>query len=333
MFYSMKSGIKKAITLATALMATLTASHAIAKEEINFGIIATDAQQNLRQRWEPLLDDLGEALGVSVKAYFAPDYAGIIQAQRFGKVDFAYYGNKAAMEAVDRADAEIFARYIDEDGLQGYYSLLIVNAENDNINTLQDVLDQHETLKLGNGDPNSTSGFLVPNFEAFANNGISANDFDRTVIASHGSNVMAVANNQVDVATNHTMNLIRIEESNPELFKKLKVVWQSELIPSDVVTYRKNLDADMKKKARDFFVNYGKSGNKQQLENLHQLAWSGFAATDNNQLLPIRQMEAFKKLVEAENNSNLNEKDRTDRMAQYQSEIDQLQTQIDALKG
>ncbi|MDD1823881.1 phosphonate ABC transporter substrate-binding protein [Photobacterium sp. ZSDE20] len=333
MFHSIKSGIKRTVTLAMVLMTTLTAGHAFAKDSINFGIIATDAQQNLRQRWEPLLDDLGEALGKPVKAYFAPDYAGIIQAQRFGKVDFAYYGNKAAMEAVDRADAEVFARYIDEDGLQGYYSLLIVNAENDNINTLEDVLEQHKTLKLGNGDPNSTSGFLVPNFAAFANNGISANDFHRNVTASHGANVMAVANNQVDVATNHTMNLVRIKESNPELFKKLKVVWKSELIPSDVVTYRKNLDAYMKKKARDFFVNYGKNGNQQQLDNLHQLAWSGFAATDNNQLLPIRQMEAFKKLVETENNSNLSEKDRTKRMAQYQAEIDQLQTQIDALKG
>ncbi|WP_373944457.1 phosphonate ABC transporter substrate-binding protein [Vibrio chagasii] len=331
MFHSIKSGIKKASMLATVLMTTFTASHAFANDAINFGIIATDAQQNLRQRWEPLLDDLGEALGKPVKAYFAPDYAGIIQAQRFGKVDFAYYGNKAAMEAVDRADAEVFARYIDADGLQGYYSLLIVNAENDSINTLQDVLDQHEKLRLGNGDPNSTSGFLVPNFEAFANNGVSANDFHRNVTASHGANVMAVANNQVDVATNHTMSLVRIEEQNPELFNKLKVVWQSELIPSDVITYRKGLDEELKQKAREFFVAYGEE--PQQLENLSLLAWSGFAATDNKQLLPIRQMEAFKKLVEAENNSNLSEKDRTKRMAQYQAEIDQLQTEIDALKG
>ena len=74
MFHSMKSGIKKAVTLATVLMTTLTAGHAVAKDSINYGIIATDAQQNLRSRWEPLLDDLGKALGMPVKAYFAPDY-------------------------------------------------------------------------------------------------------------------------------------------------------------------------------------------------------------------------------------------------------------------
>jgi len=331
MFHSMKSGLKKAVTLATVAMTTLTAGYAVAKDEINFGIIATDAQQNLRQRWDPLLEDLGQALGKPVKAYFAPDYAGIIQAQRFGKVDFAYYGNKAAMEAVDRANAELFVRYINDDGLQGYHSLLIVNAENDNINTLDDVLEHHKTLKLGNGDPNSTSGFLVPNFEAFASNGVSANDFYRNVAASHGANVMAVANNQVDVATNHTMNLIRIQQNNPELFSKLKVVWQSNLIPSDVVTYRKEMDEEMKQKARDFFVNYG--SEPEQRANLEQLAWSGFAPTDNSQLLPIRQMEAFKNLVEAENNTNLSVQDRADRMAQYQTEIDELQSEIDALKG
>ena len=331
MFDSVKSGLKKVTTLAILLMTTLTAGHALAKDEINFGIIGTDAQQNLSQRWEPLLNDLSLALGVPVKAYFAPDYAGIIQAQRFGKIDFAYYGNKAAMEAVDRADAEIFARYINEEGLEGYYSLLIVNADNDNLNSLQDVIEQRQSLKLGNGDPNSTSGFLVPNFQAFAKNGISANDFERNIIASHGTNVMAIANQQVDVATNHTMNLIRIKESNPDLFKKLKVVWQSDLIPSDVVTYRKQLAPELKSKARAFFVNYGKDGNKQALENLGLLAWSGFAPTDNNQLLPIRQMDAFKKLVEAQNNTNLSDKVKAARVAKYQAQIDKLQAQMDAL--
>ena len=36
--------------------------------------------------------------------------AGIIEAMRFNKVQVAWYGNKAAMEAVDRANGEIFAQ-------------------------------------------------------------------------------------------------------------------------------------------------------------------------------------------------------------------------------
>ena len=48
-------------------------------------------------------------LGIKVNAFFAPDYAGIIQGMRFNKVDIAWYGNLSAMEAVDRANGQVFA--------------------------------------------------------------------------------------------------------------------------------------------------------------------------------------------------------------------------------
>ena len=46
-------------------------------------------------------------LGIKVNAFFAPDYAGIIQGMRFNKVDIARYGNLSAMEAVDRANGGV----------------------------------------------------------------------------------------------------------------------------------------------------------------------------------------------------------------------------------
>ena len=35
---------------------------------------------------------------------------------RFNKVQMAWYGNKSAIEAVDRANGEVFASVIDKDG-------------------------------------------------------------------------------------------------------------------------------------------------------------------------------------------------------------------------
>ncbi|MGF1703082.1 phosphonate ABC transporter substrate-binding protein [Photobacterium makurazakiensis] len=321
----------RSLVFTASIMAPMT-TFAEALEEINFGIITTDAQQSLKQRWEPMLNDLSKELGIPVKAYFAPDYAGIIQGMRFKKVDFAYFGNKSAMEAVDRANAEIFARYIDIDGLEGYYSVLLVNSENDKINTLQDVIDNRKDLTFGNGEPNSTSGFLVPNYYALAQNHISAHDFKRTIAAGHAANAVAVANKRVDVATNHTMNLMRLESSTPDLFNKLKVVWQSALIPSDVMTWRKDISPDLKEKTRQFFLSYGKD-NKDQLEKLKLLSWSGFSAADNNQLLPIRQMEAYKSLVETQDNPRLSDSEKAKRIAKYEAELAALEKEIKALEG
>ncbi|MFY8082526.1 MAG: PhnD/SsuA/transferrin family substrate-binding protein, partial [Rubrivivax sp.] len=86
------------------------AAWAAQAQEINFGIIATDAASVQRERWEPFFRDMEKKTGLTVKSFYAPDYAGVIEAMRFNKVQVAWYGNKAAMEAVDRANGEIFAQ-------------------------------------------------------------------------------------------------------------------------------------------------------------------------------------------------------------------------------
>ena len=187
-------------------------SPAYAEEQekaLNFGIISTESQQNLKPQWEPFLKDMETKLGIKVNAFFAPDYAGIIQGMRFNKVDIAWYGNLSAMEAVDRANGQVFAQTVAADGSPGYWSVLIVNKDSP-INNLNDMLAKRKELTFGNGDPNSTSGFLVPGYYVFAKNNVSASDFKRTVNASHETNALAVANKQVDVATNNTENLDKV---------------------------------------------------------------------------------------------------------------------------
>lgn len=79
-------------------------------QTINFGIINTESSQNLKTDWEPFLADMFPKNRPEHQAFFVSDYAGVIQAMRFKKVDLAWYGNKSAMEAVDRADGEVFAK-------------------------------------------------------------------------------------------------------------------------------------------------------------------------------------------------------------------------------
>jgi len=77
--------IKKTIAAVT-LGLTLASSWA---QDINFGIISTESSQNLKSDWQPLLDDMAKQTGLKVKAFFASDYAGIIEGMRFNKVQVA----------------------------------------------------------------------------------------------------------------------------------------------------------------------------------------------------------------------------------------------------
>jgi phosphonate transport system substrate-binding protein len=62
-------------------------------QDLNLGIISTDSSSVLKQRWEPLIQDMNKQTGLNVKAFFATDYAGIIEGMRFNKVQVGYFGN------------------------------------------------------------------------------------------------------------------------------------------------------------------------------------------------------------------------------------------------
>ncbi|KXS53971.1 MAG: phosphonates-binding periplasmic protein [Marinobacter sp. T13-3] len=327
------SGITAGLAMAAALTGTQVAQ-ADEMKALNFGIISTESSQNLRTVWEPFLADMSEDLGMEVKPFFATDYAGIIQAMRFDKVDVAWHGNKSAMEAVDRAGGEIFAQTVDVSGNPGYWSLLIAHKDNDAINSVEDMLAQADKLAFGNGDPNSTSGFLVPSYYVFAKNGVEPKKaFKRMTNAGHEANILAVANGQVDVATSNTLSLARIQVTHPDKFDQVKVIWKSPLIPSDPIVWRKNLPESAKSKIYDFFMTYGTTGDAQELAVLEALQWAPFKASSNDQLLPIRQLALFKQRASIANDDGLSAEDKESQLREIDDKLAALNRRMDALEA
>lgn len=315
------------VLAASALLAGSLAGMAHADQPvINFGIISTESSQNLKSIWEPFLKDMSQQTGYQVKAFFAPDYAGIIQGMRFDKVDIAWYGNKAAMEAVDRAHGEIFAQTVAASGAPGYWSLLIANKDS-KIDSLEDMLANAESLTFGNGDPNSTSGYLVPGYYVFAKNNVDpVKAFKRTLNSSYEVNALAVANKQVDVATFNTEGMERLELTQPEKARQLKVIWKSPLIPGDPLVWRNNLSDEQKNKLRDFFFKYG--ANAEQKKVLADLQWSKFQPSDDDQLLPIRQLELFKQRTDVANNANLGAEEKAAKLKALDEELAKLEKRM-----
>ena len=107
--------------IAAAALATAFAAPAAAQKptELNFGIISTESSQNLKQDWGVLLEDMQKRLGVKVNAFFAPDYGGIIEAQRFNKVQVAWSPNNEILATattgrslgVDRQEVYFLGQY------------------------------------------------------------------------------------------------------------------------------------------------------------------------------------------------------------------------------
>jgi phosphonate transport system substrate-binding protein len=313
--------IKKTLA-ALGLILSLSSAWA---QEINFGIISTESSQNLKSEWQPLLDDMAKQTGVKVNAFFAPDYAGVIEGMRFNKVQVAWFGNKSAMEAVDRANGEVFAQMVSADGSQGYYSHLIVHKDSP-IKSLDDVIKNGKSLTFGNGDPNSTSGFLVPGFYVFAKNKIDPKSHFKIVRnANHETNAFAVVNKQVDVATNNSENLDKFKDRQPEKFKDLRIIWTSPLIPLDPLVMHKDLPPATKEKIKNFFHNYAKTDPREKEIVMKISKLSGFKPSTNAQLTPIRELDLFSKRNKIEADTTLAANEKASRLADIDKRLAALQ--------
>jgi phosphonate transport system substrate-binding protein len=292
-------------------------------KEINFGIIATEKAGALRQMWEPFLSDMSKATGMKVNGFYATDYAGIIEAQRFNKIQVAWYGNRSAMDAVDRSNGEVFAQFVDLDGTPGYYSYLITHKDS-GITSLDQVLKNGKSYSFGIGDPASTSGTLVPTYYVFTMNKLDPRTHFRVTRSSnHEGNFLAVLNKQVDVATSNSEMTDKVKEKTPERMEQIRILWTSPLIPRDPLVWRKDLPADVKQKVRDFVLTYGKDDREKEiLKNMYRLA--GFKASSDSQLIPIRQLELAKDRKKFEDDANLSDADKRARLADIDAKLDAL---------
>jgi len=312
--------------LITAAVASMGMACAVAQElprEINFGVLSGESAQNLRQAWQPLLQDMEKSTGIKINAFFAPDYGGLVEGMRFNKVQLAWHGNKSAMEAVDRANAEIFARVVYTDGSIGYHAYMGVHRDSP-LKSLEDVLKGAKGLTFGMGDPNSTSGFLVPSFYIFAQNRVDPRTaFKAMRSANHETNILAVANRQVDAAVFASDTWTRLEANRPEAAAQVRRIWTSPLIPSDPMLWRNDLHPEAKRRVKAFFLGYGEKDAREK-EILKTLTYSRFIESSNGQLKPIRQLELFRDKTRIESDASLTAADRQARLADIERRLAEL---------
>jgi phosphonate transport system substrate-binding protein len=314
--------IRKLFTLAAAMLALGTA----AAQEIGFGILSTESSQNLKQDWQPLLADMEKRTGLKVNAFFAPDYAGVIEAMRFNKVQVAWLGNKPGIEAVDRAGSEVFAQVVNMDGSIGYHSMVSVHRDSP-WQTIDEILRNGKSINFGMGDPNSTSGFLVPSYYIFAQRNLDPKAvFKNTRGANHEANIMAVANKQVDAAVHSSDVMERVQARSPEIASRLRVVWKSPLIAGDPIVWRTDLNGDVKQRVKAFLLGYGKGPDAaRELAILNKLTLSGFRESSNAQLVPTRQLELFKEKTRLEADTGVSAQDKAGKLDAIHKKLAELQ--------
>ena len=318
----MKMSRKLFLALAVS-MSFMTTAQSQSLKEINFGIISTDSSAALKSLWQPFLDDMGKATGLKINGFFATDYTGIIEGMRFGKVQVAWHGNKSAIEAVDRAGGEVFAQFIDLEGRPGYYSYVITHRDSP-LKSIDDLISNGKSLSFGLGDPQSTSGTLVPVYYVFSQRKLDPkNVFRVTRSSNHGGNLLAVLNKQIDAATNNSEELDKLKIRDSSKHAEVKILWTSPLIPRDPLVWKKDLPADTKDAIKKFILGYGKDAREKEiLKGMQQIA--GFRESTDMQLVPIRQLELYKDRIKIETDEKMAATEKSSKLADIDKKLADL---------
>lgn len=291
------------IASAAALLFAATAAQAqdykAKYPELTFAVVPAENASGVIDRWTPFAEYLSKQLGVKVTLRVANDYAAVIEGQRAGNIQIAYYGPASFSRArVTGVKTDAFAIDVNSDGTKGYYSVFYVLAKSP-YQKLEDLKGKN----LGLVDPNSTSGNNMPRFK-MNQMGVDPDAFFSKVVftGSHENAVLALAQGTVDICANwwnadDDSNLTRMlgkgmvknTDGTPMKKEDFRIIVKSDLIINSPYAYLTELPDNLKAAIRKAFFDAAKNDKAMfdKLSDGKNRPWEPITNADYNKTIEL----------------------------------------------
>lgn len=292
-----------AAALATTALAAPAFADGHAISEFRIGLLGGENAQDRLNNNECLRAYTEEALGVETKLFAPADYAGVIEGLVGGTLDMAWLGasSYAATYLRNPEAVEPVLVKINLDGSYGYHSIGFARKDS-GITSLDDMAGK----VFGFGDPNSTSGYLIPSIEIPQyKDGITMESgeyfgevkftggHEQTIVAVNAGDIdggVTWADGQGDWEDGYNSGALRrAVDAGLVDMNDLVQIWKSAPIPEGPIVLRKSLPADAKAKMIELVDN---------LWNNDPDCAYGVAAGDSLGFDPITH-EAYVSIIEA----------------------------------
>lgn len=256
-------------------------------KDITIGSIPFMGVEETRQKLGPLARYFESQTGIPVKILVPGSFSKLMAAMVIGQVDFAYMGPGNYVEARRLAGAEAVLIELSPEGTPGYYSVLI-SSKKSGIKKL----DQARGKIFAFTDPDSTSGFMVPNIFFIQERKETLASFaGRTEMAgSHLAVVEGVYKKKYDVGATSDMDLVKASSSLKIKPNQFVILWKSQLIPGAPFVARKGVKPEVK----NLFVNTLVGAGKDKAL-MKQMQIGGYAPAQDSDFDVIRDLEKYKK--------------------------------------
>ncbi|MCF6137230.1 phosphate/phosphite/phosphonate ABC transporter substrate-binding protein [Pseudalkalibacillus berkeleyi] len=255
------------------------------KKELTIGVIPAQTEGEMQSAMEKLEGLLEEKMDRKVKIDTYPDYNGVVEAMNFKKIDMAFFGPLTYVIANNKSGADAIITQL-VDGEPFYHSYIITHKDN-KFSSLEEFLNDSQEYNFAFGDPNSTSGSLIPSIELGDRDVFTDKDNHefKTVryTGSHDATALAVQNKQVDAGAIDSAIYDQLIESGKIDESKLKVIWKSDKLFQYPWAVNKEMDKDTKKQLQEIFVNI------EDQDILDAFGASGFTKASNEDYESIKK--------------------------------------------
>jgi phosphonate transport system substrate-binding protein len=292
----------KKLAAALAMTTALTGvAYADDITEFNIGILGGENAQDRLANNECFRAYVEEALGVPTNLFTPADYNGVIQGLLGGTLDAAWLG-ASGYAATYLADPEAVVPVLVKTNLDGSYSYFSIGfaRADSGITSLEDL----QGRRFGFGDPNSTSGFLIPSVEIprITGHSMESGDYFGEVVftGGHEQTIIAVNNGSVDGGVTWADGLGNWEDGyNSGALRRatdaglvdmndLVEIWRSNPIPEGPFVLRASLPQEARDIVTDLLANLG---------NVDADCLYGVAAGESAGFAPIAH-EAYETIIE-----------------------------------
>jgi phosphonate transport system substrate-binding protein len=253
--------------LAALAVTTALAMPAAAQDisEFRIGVLGGENAQDRMTSNECVRAYVQDLLGVETKIFTPADYDGVIQGLLGGTIDMAWLGASAYAKTylTDPEAVDVVLVKTNLDGSYAYHSIGFARVDS-GITSLDDMKGK----KFGFGDPNSTSGYLIPSIEipeaigATMQNG----DYFGEVVftGGHEQTIVAVANGDVDAGVTwadgqgawedgyNSGALRKAVDSGIVDMNDIVEIWKSNPIPEGPIVLRRALPDEVKSQVTEF---------------------------------------------------------------------------------
>jgi phosphonate transport system substrate-binding protein len=267
--------------------------------EFNIGLLGGENAQDRLANNECFRAYVEEALGVPTRLFTPADYNGVIQGLVGGTLDFAWLGasSYAATYIADENAVEPVLVKTNLDGSFSYHSIGFARVDSG----IADLANL-EGKTFGFGDPNSTSGFLIPSVEIpQLGYSMEPGDFFGDVVftGGHEQTIIAVNNGDIDAGVTWADGLGNWEDGyNSGALRRavdaglvdmndLVEIWRSKPIPEGPVVLRQSLPDDVKATVTELLAN---------LHETDEACAYGVAAGETAGFAPISH-EAYETII------------------------------------